>query len=323
MRTRRAARHQPRAPSAGRVTAACCDLNDTDIGRMPPHTLTTRGFSTSRTRLPSATSRAGLVSAALMLAATACASTRQGGGTSASTPSATDGAELVRAMHDRYANQWYRTLTFTQAAITFPADSAPRTEIWHEGLSLPGRLRIDMEPMATRNGTVYARDSVFTVRGGSVVRAAPGFNDLLVLGFDVYAQPTDRTLAVLRQSGFDLSRVREDTWMGTPVYVVGAAAGDLRSKQFWVDRERLLFVRLIQPAGPNATGTSEIQFNRYRPVGGGWIAEEVQFFRDGRRAFLEVYYDVRTGVPLDDRLFDARAWGSVPHWTTPDASRRP
>jgi hypothetical protein len=139
----------------------------------------------------------------------------------------------------------------------------------------------------------------------------------------VYAQPTDRTLSVLRQSGFDLSRVREDTWMGTPVYVVGAAAGDLRSKQFWVDRERLLFVRLIQPAGPNATGTSEIQFNRYRPVGGGWIAEEVQFFRDGRRAFLEVYYDVRTGVPLDDRLFDARAWGSVPHWTTPDASRRP
>ena len=323
MRTRRVARHQLRAPSAGRVTAACCDLNDTDIGRMPTHTLTTRGLSASRTRLPAATSRAVLVSAALMLAATACASTRQGGGTSASTPSVTDGAELVRAMHDRYANQWYRTLTFTQAAITFPADSAPRTEIWHEGLSLPGRLRIDMEPMATRNGTVYARDSVFTVRGGSVVRAAPGFNDLLVLGFDVYAQPTDRTLAVLRQSGFDLSRVREDTWMGTPVYVVGAAAGDLRSKQFWVDRERLLFVRLIQPAGPNASGTSEIQFNRYRPVGGGWIAEEVQFFRDGRRAFLEVYYDVRTGVPLDDRLFDARAWGSVPHWTTPDASRRP
>jgi hypothetical protein len=269
--------------------------------------------------VPAATPRAVLVSAALVLAATACASTRQGGSTS----SVTDGAELVRAMHDRYANQWYRTLTFTQAAITFPADSAPRTEIWHEGLSLPGRLRIDMEPMATRNGTVYARDSVFTVRGGSVVRAAPGFNDLLVLGFDVYAQPTDRTLAVLRQSGFDLSRVREDTWMGTPVYVVGAAAGDLRSKQFWVDRERLLFVRLIQPAGPNATGTSEIQFNRYRQVGGGWIAEEVQFFRDGRRAFLEVYYDVRTGVPLDDRLFDARAWGSVPHWTTPDASRRP
>ena len=273
----------------------------------------------SRTQLPAATARAVLASAALMLAATACASTRRAGGTS----SVTDGAELVRAMHDRYANQWYRTLTFTQAAITFPADSAPRTEIWHEALSLPGRLRIDIEPMATRNGVVYARDSVYTVRGGSVARAAAGFNDLLVLGFDVYAQPTERTLAVLRQSGFDLSRVREDTWMGTPVYVVGAAAGDLRSKQFWVDRERLLFVRLIQPAGPNATGTSEIQFNRYRPVGGGWIAEEVQFFRDGRRTFLEVYYDVRTGVPLDDRLFDARAWGSVPHWTSPGASRRP
>lgn len=219
-------------------------------------------------------------------------------------------------MHDRYAGTWYRTLTFTQAAITFPPDSTPRTEVWHEALALPGRLRIDFEPVAGRNGVIYARDSVFTVRGGSVARTGAGFNDLLVLGFDVYAQPADRTLAVLRQSGFDLSRVHEDTWMGRAVYVVGAAAGDSRSKQFWIDRENLLFVRLIQPTGPNATSSSEIQFNRYRQVAGGWIAEEVQFFRDGRRTFLEVYYDVRTGVPLDDRFFDPRAWGSVPHWTT-------
>jgi hypothetical protein len=286
---------------------------------MRKHTLTTHGFSASGTYRLTATSRALCVSAAMMLATTACASTRQSGATS----SVADGSELLREMHDRYADQWYRTLTFAEAAITFPPDSAPRTEIWQEALSLPGRLRIDIEPMATRNGVIYARDSVFTVRDGSVVRAAPGFNDLAVLGFDVYAQPIERTLTVLRQSGFNLARVREDTWMGKPVYVVGAAAGDLRSKQFWVDREHLVFVRLIQPSGPNASGTSEIQFNRYRPVGGGWIAEEVQFFRDGRRTFLEVYYDVRTGVPLDDRLFDAREWGKVPHWTSPGANRRP
>jgi len=248
-----------------------------------------------------------LATVATVFTSTSCASARSGG----AAPAISDGTQLIRAMHDRYAGHWYRTLTFTQAAITFPPDSAPRTDVWHEALALPGRLRIDQEPLAGRNGVVYARDSVFTVRGGSVTRAAPGFNDLLVLGFDVYAQPVERTLAVLRQEGFDLSRVREDTWMGRPAYVVGAAAGDLRTKQFWVDRERFLFVRLIQPAGPNGAGTSEIQFNKYRPEGGGWVSEEVQFFRDGRRAFLEVYYDVRTNVPLDDRFFDARAWDPV------------
>jgi hypothetical protein len=246
----------------------------------------------------------------MAFATASCTSARSAG----EARSFSDGARLIRAMHDRYAGQWYRTLTFTQAAITFPPDSTPRTDLWHEALALPGRLRIDQEPLAGRNGVVYARDSVFTVRGGSVTRAAPGFNDLLVLGFDVYAQPVERTLAVLRREGFDLSRVREDTWMGRPVYVVGAAAGDLHTKQFWVDRERLLFVRLIQPAGPNGSGSSEIQFNKYRPQGGGWISEEVQFFRDGRRNFLEVYYDVQTNVPLDERFFDARAWDAVPHW---------
>ena len=51
--------------------------------------------------------------------------------------------------------------------------------------------------------------------------------------------------------------------MGKPVYEVGAAAGDLRYKQFRIDREHLPFVCLIQPARPNATGTSEIQFGLF------------------------------------------------------------
>ena len=184
----------------------------------------------------------------------------------------------------------------------------------HEALAIPGRLRIDIVPMSGRNGVIYARDSAFSVRNGAVARSTAGFNDLLVLGFDVYAQPVERTVSVLRAQGFDLARVREDTWDGRRAWVVGASAGDLRTKQFWVDAERLLFVRVIEPAGQEGAGTSDIRFNRYRSVGGGWIAEEVDFLRDGRRNFLEVYYDVRTDVPIDERVFEAQQWSTAPHW---------
>jgi cyclase len=51
----------------------------------------------------------------------------------------------------------------------------------------------------------------------------------------------------LKRLGFDLATVHDDSWEGRPVYVVGARAGDLRTRQFWVDKERLVFVRRAAP----------------------------------------------------------------------------
>ena len=98
-------------------------------------------------------------------------------------------------------------------------------------------------------------------------------NPLLILGFDVYGQPPERTSTILAEEGFALDRFHTDTWQGRPVYVVGAAPGDLKSRQFWVDAERLLFVRLLQPTGTGGERTTDIHFNKYERVGGGWIAQ--------------------------------------------------
>jgi len=62
---------------------------------------------------------------------------------------------------------------------------------------------------------------------------------------------------------FDLATLREDTWQGRPVYVVGAKAGDMHSPQFWIDKQRLYFVRMFRPAGKDGVLTSETQFNKY------------------------------------------------------------
>ena len=213
-------------------------------------------------------------------------------------------ADVVQAMHDRYADVWYETLTFVQDAIFYDDAGAVRdTQQWWEAGHLPGRLRIDPEPFEDRRASVYANDSVYSFRDGALAGARPGLNSLLVLGFDVYAQSPARTVEQLETLGFDLTKFREDEWQGTPVYVVGADAGDAHSRQFWVDRERLLFLRLLQPAGQDGAGTQEIQFNKYEPLGGGFIAPEVVFTVDGRVTFLEVYRDMRADVELGDELF--------------------
>ncbi len=232
----------------------------------------------------------------------------------AQAPTLTDGHQVLTAMHDRYAATWYPTLTFIQKSIWYKPDgSEARVQTWHEALSAPGRLRIDMGEAAARNGAIFRNDSTYSFTSGKLARATAGRNLLLILGFDVYKQPVARTAAVLQDEGVDLSRVHRDTFQGRPVYVVGAAAGDTTATQFWVDAERLLFVRLIQ-SNEARTAWQDVRFNRYVPKPGGWLAEQVQVLSAGKLVYEEDYSDVRVNVKLDPDLFRPESWASVRLW---------
>ena len=54
------------------------------------------------------------------------------------------GEALIRAMHDRYATSWYKSVTFTQKSTTYNPDGSTKVETWYEALLLPGKLRIDI-----------------------------------------------------------------------------------------------------------------------------------------------------------------------------------
>lgn len=228
-----------------------------------------------------------------------------------------DGAAVVRAMRDRYAGRWYRTLTFRQRTAQLTAAGAWSIQTWYEAMRLPGRLRIDFDPVRAGNGVLYARDSQFVVTNGRVVRADPGINDLLLLGFDVYENSTARTTALLRVQGFDLTRMHRNRFEGRDMLVVGAREGETRRKQFWIDAERLYFVRLLQPAPRDSLQVQDIRFLKYEPRGEAWIAPRVEIYTDGKLTFYEDYLDIRTDVRLDDALFDATKWRSARHWMTP------
>jgi hypothetical protein len=220
-------------------------------------------------------------------------------------PAIIDGPSLLTAMHDRYPS-WYRTMAFVQTTTIYRTNGE-LVQKWYEMAALPGRLRIDTD-VASRAGQLFANDSIYTVANGKVTRADAGLNQLLVLGFDVYRQPPARTAAQLRRLGFDLTKLHRDTWNGKLVFVVGAAAGDTTSKQFWIDRDDLLFVRAIA-ATPR--GRTDVRFDRYQRVKGGWIATEVLQLVNGRPTLREQYANVQIDPVLDDVYFDPRVWPVV------------
>jgi outer membrane lipoprotein-sorting protein len=226
------------------------------------------------------------------------------------------GEDVLRVMHDRYAKTWYKTLTFTQKSTTYNADGTSKAKIWHEALAVPAKLRIDIGPPADNNGYLMVDGSLTVLKAGKEVANRPRVNMLLVLGFDVYGQSPEATAKVAKDEGFDLTKVHEDTWEGRPVYVVGAEKGDLKAKQFWIDENRGLFVRLFEPTQSDATKFQDVRFEDYREMAGGWVAARVEVHVDDKIVFSEDYTDIQCNTKLDAGTFDPRQF-SATHWEKP------
>jgi outer membrane lipoprotein-sorting protein len=226
------------------------------------------------------------------------------------------GTDVLRVMHDRYAKTWYETLTFTQKSTTYNADGTTKVETWNEALSLPAKLRIDIGPLTDNNGYLMVDGTLTILKDGKDVGTRPLVNMLLVLGFDVYRQSPEATAKVAKEEGYDLTKVHEETWQGQTVYVVGAEKGDLRAKQFWVDKNRGLFVRLFEPTQADATKFQEIRFDDYREMAGGWVAARVEVYADEKKVFSEEYSDIHCNAKISPGTFDPKQFGAT-HWEKP------
>jgi hypothetical protein len=219
-----------------------------------------------------------------------------------------NGREVIHLMHDAYKNTWYKNLTFTQQTTYYKNGAVDREEVWYEAMKMPDKLLIKIGGMNSADGIIFKSDSQFVVKENKVVNKARRVHDLLVLGFSVYSEAPDVTITKLIEQGYDLDQfkvdIKED---GSKEYVIG----DPEKAQFWITADALLFSRLKRK---DKTGNlSEIQFNKYEKLSGGWIAPEVLFFRNGQLSLKEVYTNIQTPSNLPDDLwvqkqFDLIKW---------------
>jgi predicted small lipoprotein YifL len=230
--------------------------------------------------------------------------------------SVTDGESLIRAMHAKYSSRWYRTLTFTQTTTLLQNTGPNNDQYWYEALSLPGRLRIDYGNPDLGNGVLFRSDSTYQISSGRVARAFTGWNDLLILTQDVYLQPPEVTISVLRSLGIQMSRIRTSTFDGRTAYVVGSTSvTDSSSKQFWVERDRLLLVRVREKRAEGQW--SDIRLGDFIAVGNGFIAKQTYQMINGFPRLHQQVAGPKADVALDPALFDPRQWSTVKHWSKP------
>ena len=211
-----------------------------------------------------------------------------------------DGRELLRLMRNR--GHMYTTLTFRQ---TTKRPNVP-DQTWFESARIPNTLRIDIAPLDSGRAIIFRNDSVYSFRGGRMLRSGPYVHTLLLLLGDVFVIPTDSSIARLTREGFDLSKIHEGRYDNRKVWVVGANDGDTTTSQFWIDAERLYMVRMIEHGQDGATMDSKIL--QHQRINGIWVETEMVFFRNGQELQHEIYNDVHVNTELDPAIFDPSAY---------------
>ncbi len=213
------------------------------------------------------------------------------------------GYDVINAMHAKYEGKWYKHLTFLQKTTFYGQDgSVQRTQDWYEALTLPGKLAIRFDEKQSVNGILFHGGMQYGYANGQKIQEVERVHELLVLGFDVYHQSPDITATQLVNRGFNLEAMYEDEWEGRKVYVIGTAEPDSTIPQFWIDKERLVFVRNFTVGRQNTI--QEVQFNKYERLGQGWIAPEVIFKANGFMGLLEEYTQIQIPDTLDQGIFD-------------------
>ena len=221
--------------------------------------------------------------------------------------------DLVTAMHDKYADSWYRTLRFAQTNTFYASNGTEQKSRWVENLSVPGRLRIDFEPLASKSGLLILNNRVTTFDNGKRTDSRRSLQAILTLTSDVYAIPPEITLRRLDSLKLDLSYIHSDKLDKKKVWVVGAKnEDDSISNQMWIDADRLLLVRLIQTAKVGDRSiTTDTRVGGYKDIDGFSVAHEFMSLRDGKPYFKEQYENVRVNEPLPANVFDASKWATV------------
>ncbi len=219
-----------------------------------------------------------------------------------------NGGAVLQMMFDHYSEKgWYKNFTFWQQTSFYKDDSLVREQKWYEAISLPGKLVIKYDSINGRNGMLFRNNKIYRMADGKIAAVQKLVHTLLLAGFDVYFQPVKRTIHMLDSLGFDLSKVRQDEFLGRKVWVVGAEAGDMQSQQIWIDAERLYLHRIVYQMGNQV---SMADLDEYKELNGNWVATRIRFYKDGHLTMKEIYKDIHFPTILNERLFHPENFAS-------------
>lgn len=219
--------------------------------------------------------------------------------------------DMVQQMYTQHASNFRRSLSFVQETSFYRNDTLVNKATWFEVLVYPDKLRIDINNPEDGNAIFYVNDSSFRFQNHVLKNKGPQKHDLLFLLGGMYSFPLPEVYTKLREFGYDPDKTYETTWKGKPVVVVGANKDETESNQFWVDKEKLVTVRILNNKGGQR---SEIICGDYRRLGAGWCETAIDFYVEGKLRQQEKYMNLRENFSVNLEYLDPYKMGKVKFW---------
>ncbi|MDD4234846.1 MAG: hypothetical protein PHF99_02390 [Bacteroidales bacterium] len=209
---------------------------------------------------------------------------------------------LVNAMIEKYDGRWFKEISFEQTTSFYKEGEIFNTESWYETYQYPGKLLIEYDKFGSGSGQLYRNDSIYLFTNHKLDTAYPLVHSLVFLTMDLYH--LDKKFAIKRISdmGFDISKFRTDKFNDVPVYVVGSSVSDDNLDQFWVDKEKLIVVKMIKNTNK---GIQVVELDDYRELNGyGLIEQQVRFYLNDELYMTEKYYNIEIPENNIDTYFE-------------------
>ncbi len=206
------------------------------------------------------------------------------------------GKDVIAKMKESKDGELFELISFHQKSQALKNDSVLSTQTWVEYYKQPGHLLIKYDSLDSDAGMIFRKDSMYRFSYGMLRGQTYRPHELLILGFDVYHQPVEKTLNQLKNLNYNLEMAKDTTIMDLQGYLIGNPA----SKAFFIDKERWLFRKSFMITSGDTISTS---FSNYKDTEKGPLALHVSFYRNQNKVFQEIYYNIKFPEELPDALF--------------------
>jgi hypothetical protein len=218
-----------------------------------------------------------------------------------------NGLEVIGWMRHAHPSRALRSLAFSVTTTLYTGDTnvVRRSRAY---AALPGRLRVEHLPVATRTGYVRDRQRLAIFEGGRRVSRQNHVDLTMVVAFDIFAQSVDTTVMWLDSARVRFGLLRSDELDGRRVWVVGALPSDTSITQFWVDAEWWRVLRVMQRDAAFPGDLVDIRVTEYTELLDVPVPTRLQVYRNGRIAEQQDISDLTANPPLSSRVFDLARW---------------
>jgi outer membrane lipoprotein-sorting protein len=227
------------------------------------------------------------------------------------------GEQILEKMHAKFSGKWHRNITYVQTTIPYIEGKATNKQLWYEAIQFPASFRLDVGDTRSGNLVIYSKDSLFKFQENKLISGRKDENDIIFLSGGMYFYPLDEAKKQFRRFQYDLKKGFETEWKGKPVYVLGAANADEKVNQLWVDKEKLVILRIIEYGGQKM----EYQFEGHQSTGGGYTETKATIFLEDEKVQVETYSNIETNQVLDNNLFNPKKKDQATHWFQPNVKK--